>query len=248
MTDTPTMRTTNAPHTISATRAHRWDGPQRIASPVDQPTGYAWNNDRPAPRTRSVRASAPDGIGRGRDTEAVSPFLVDYDEDWPADFDVERSQLAAVLAEWLIGGIHHIGSTSVPGMPAKPILDMIAGVEQLADADRAEPALGELGYDRHPHRVDAVLFIKQAGEVDTHHLHLTTPASDLWRERLAFRDALRTRPDLADEYVALKLRLLHQAGGRGYDSADKRDFVRRVLAGCGVELRDGLRDTRGSHG
>jgi GrpB-like predicted nucleotidyltransferase (UPF0157 family) len=174
----------------------------------------------------------------------VSPFLVDYDEDWPAAFDVERSRLAAVLAEWLTGGIQHIGSTSIPGMPAKPILDMIAGVGQLADADLAEPALVELGYDRHPHRVDAVLFVKQAGGADTHHLHLTTPDSDLWRERLTFRDALRARPDLADEYVALKLRLLDEAGGRGYDSADKRDFVRRVLAGCEVELRDGLRTAR----
>jgi GrpB-like predicted nucleotidyltransferase (UPF0157 family) len=171
----------------------------------------------------------------------VPPFLVEYDAEWPTAFETERNRLADALEPWLSGGIQHIGSTSIPGMPAKPILDMIAGVGQLADATPAEPVLRQFGYERRPHRVDAVLFVRCPDRVDTHHLHLTTPGSDLWEERLAFRDALRAEPPLADEYAALKFRLLHDGGGRSYDSADKRDFVRRVLAGRGIDLRDGLR-------
>jgi GrpB-like predicted nucleotidyltransferase (UPF0157 family) len=174
------------------------------------------------------------------DTGSVSSFIAEYDAEWPVAFEAERSRIGEALGGLVTEGIHHIGSTSIPGMPAKPILDMMAGIGRLADADLAEPALARLGYDRIPHRVDAVLFVRRACGVDTHHLHLTTPGSDLWQERLTFRDAVRARPDLADEYLALKLRLLHESGGRGYDSAHKRAFVRKVLAGCGIDLRDGL--------
>jgi len=170
----------------------------------------------------------------------VGAFLVPYDPEWPTAFETERTRLAEALSGLVVAGIHHIGSTSIPGMPGKPMLDMMAGVGQLDDASLAEPALAALGYEPRPHRVDAALFVRQTRGLDTHNLHLTTAESDLWRERLAFRDALRASPDLAQEYVALKLQLLHESGGRGYDSADKRDFVRRVLAGCGIELRDGL--------
>jgi GrpB-like predicted nucleotidyltransferase (UPF0157 family) len=171
---------------------------------------------------------------------SVVPMPVPYDPRWPALFDAERIRLEAVLRDWLIGGIHHVGSTAVPGMPAKPVIDMVAGVRDLSDADLAEPALVRLGYERAVHRVDAVLFNKTAGGVHTHHLHLTVPASELWRERLAFRDALRADRALVAEYAELKHRLMVEAGGGPYSAAGKRDFVRGILARAGVELVDGL--------
>jgi GrpB-like predicted nucleotidyltransferase (UPF0157 family) len=167
-------------------------------------------------------------------------IVVAYDPRWPALFEAEREALSAVLGDLLTGEPEHIGSTSVFGMPAKPIIDMLAGVRDLEAGDRAEPLLAGLGYRRQVHRVDAVLFNRSAGGVQTHSLQLTVPGSDLWRERLAFRDALRADPALISEYAELKQRLLDEAGGRVYSAAGKRTFVRRVLAGAGVDLKDGL--------
>ena len=174
----------------------------------------------------------------------MAVVVVDSDPAWPGEFQAERALLTGALRAWLVDDVHHIGSTSVPGLPAKPILDMIAGVGTLADADAAEPALAALGYERVPHRVDAVLFVKATDGVHTRHLHLVVPGADLWRERLAFRDALLADPALVQEYRALKEDLLRRSGGAPYAPADKRAFVRRVLAAAGVHLREDRHDRR----
>ena len=166
-------------------------------------------------------------------------FVVAYDPGWPAAFEAERETVRAALGD-LVGDVEHIGSTAVPGMPAKPILDMMAAVAGLDAGDRALPLLAPLGYRWLPHRVDAVLFNRFDGDTQTHSLQLTVPGSDLGRERLAFRDALRADPALVAEYGELKQRLLAEAGGKVYTARGKRAFVRRVLAGAGVELKDGM--------
>ncbi len=83
-------------------------------------------------------------------------------------------------------------------MPAKPVIDMIAGVRGLEDAEQAEPLLARLGYHRAVHRVDAVLFNRISEEVHTHHLHLTVPgttsgAND-WRSATRCAPTLRSSP------------------------------------------------------
>ncbi len=88
---------------------------------------------------------------------STSTVVVDPDPRWPAEFQAERTLLAEALRPWLVDDVHHIGSTSVPDLPAKPIIDMIAGIGRFEDADRAEGALVELGYRRTPHRIDAAL-------------------------------------------------------------------------------------------
>ncbi|HEY6748714.1 MAG TPA: GrpB family protein [Mycobacteriales bacterium] len=169
----------------------------------------------------------------------MGAIVVPYDPDWPGKFEAERDAVVAALGD-LVGTVEHIGSTSVPGMPAKPVIDMMAAVHDLGAGDRAEPLLAGRGYRRTPHRVDAVLFNRFDGDTQTHALHLTVPGSDLWRERLAFRDALRADPALIAEYAQLKQRLLAEAGGRVYSARGKRAFVRRVLAGAGIDLEDGM--------
>jgi GrpB-like predicted nucleotidyltransferase (UPF0157 family) len=158
----------------------------------------------------------------------VCALVVAYDPEWPRRFEAERVLLESLLAPWLDGGIHHIGSTSVPGLAAKPIIDVIAGVRDLDEARAAFVPLAELGYVHHPHRPEAHAFIAPG-----RHLHLTQPGSDLWRERLAFRDALRASAPLRDEYAAWKA---EHAGADGYTD-DKRPLVLRVLAGAGIDLR-----------
>jgi GrpB-like predicted nucleotidyltransferase (UPF0157 family) len=163
--------------------------------------------------------------------------VLDHDPGWADRFADERARLERALAPWLHGGVHHIGSTSVPGLPAKPIIDMIAGVADLRRAAAAVAVLAEHGYTHAPHRPRAYWFHRDDGPVRTHHLHLTEPGSDLWRERLAFRDALRADPVLRDEYRDLKIRLA-AAHGEDIDAytAGKRAFVGRVLAAAGITL------------
>ena len=163
-----------------------------------------------------------------------------YDCQWPALFDEERRRLAEALVPWLDGGIRHIGSTAIAGLAAKPIVDMIAGVRDLEEARAAFPPLRQLGYAHDPHRPhEAHHFAKAAaaGSEIRYGLHLTEPGSALWRERLAFRDALRADRALALEYEALKRRLarLHPDDVGAYTDG-KRAFVARVLEDAGIEL------------
>jgi GrpB-like predicted nucleotidyltransferase (UPF0157 family) len=164
--------------------------------------------------------------------------VVPYDPEWPRRFEEERLALEPALAPWLEGGIHHIGSTSIPGIAAKPMIDMMAGVRDLEEARAAFEPLFALGYEETPHRPRAHHFSKPAGEAHTHHLHLTEPGTDLWVERLAFRDALRSDPELVAEYQALKLQMIDEEkrGGPEYSAVAKRTFVARVLAQAGIEI------------
>jgi GrpB-like predicted nucleotidyltransferase (UPF0157 family) len=167
--------------------------------------------------------------------------VVPYDGDWPRRFEAERALLENVLAPWLQGGIHHIGSTAIPGIAAKPIIDMIAGVRDLQEARAASGPLREHSYLVAPHRPhEAHHFSKPSLRLPevTHGVHLTEPGSDLWRERLAFRDALRADAALAAEYEDLKLTLArsHPDDVRAY-TGGKREFVARVLATARVSLR-----------
>jgi GrpB-like predicted nucleotidyltransferase (UPF0157 family) len=159
-----------------------------------------------------------------------------YDPEWPIRFEEEASSLREALAPWLVEGVHHVGSTSIPGMAAKPVIDLLAGVRDLTEARAAFEPLERLGYGFREHRRDAHAFVKPPNMPtqweETHHLHLTVPGSDLWRERLAFRDALRADPALVREYSDWKTRHYGSASG-----VSKRPFVQRVLASAGVGLR-----------
>ena len=155
-----------------------------------------------------------------------------YDPQWPAAFEAERRVLDEVLAPWLVGAIEHVGSTAVPRLAAKPVIDIMAPVESLDASCDAIEALAGAGYCYFPYRA-AVMhwFCKPSEAVRTHHLHVVPHGSPLWRERLAFRDALRTDPALAARYAALKHELAARFGADrdGYTDA-KTEFIREALA------------------
>lgn len=171
-------------------------------------------------------------------------LVVPYSDSWPVLFASESDRLAAALSPWLVGSIEHIGSTAVPRLAAKPILDMLAPVSALDAARSAVPVLADLGYRHAEHRPrEALWFYKQHGEdreTRTHQLHLTRPCSALWRERLTFRDALRDDPSLLLEYQDLKQSLAPRSGDLTEYTDGKRDFVLRVLRSTGVEPEAGL--------
>lgn len=164
-----------------------------------------------------------------------------YDSRWPAMFAAERARLEPLLQAWLVTPVEHIGSTSVPGLAAKPLIDMIAGIAELRAARAAIGPLARHGYTHADHRPGALWFYRiDPGDSGghTHHLHLTEPGSDLWRERLAFRDWLRSDPGLAAEYQQLKRDLSQRFPDDGPSyAAGKREFVARVLARSGIALR-----------
>jgi GrpB-like predicted nucleotidyltransferase (UPF0157 family) len=166
-----------------------------------------------------------------------SIVVVPYELEWPRRFEAERRLLERVLAPWLEDGIHHVGSTAVPGLAAKPIVDMMAGVPDLEEARAAYEPLRENAYVYEPHRPGiAHHFGKRPPLGPGYGLHLTEPQSDLWRERLVFRDALRAYPELAAEYETLKLALAraHADDGAAY-GLGKRAFVAGVLARFGLQ-------------
>jgi GrpB-like predicted nucleotidyltransferase (UPF0157 family) len=157
--------------------------------------------------------------------------VVAYDHRWPTAFERESHLIALALAPWLVGPIAHIGSTAVPGLAAKPVIDIMAPVESLAASLSAIAAAQHLGYVHFPYKPELMhWFCKPSPAVRTHHLHLVPVGSALWQDRLAFRDALRADPNLRAEYHVLKLRLAsqHRHDREAYTEA-KSPFVAKVL-------------------
>ncbi|WP_104202896.1 GrpB family protein [Billgrantia saliphila] len=159
--------------------------------------------------------------------------LVDYDPRWPIRFDAECRRLQEGFPESLID-VQHIGSTAIPGMSAKPIIDVMAGVASMAVADSLfEPILAH-GYVTsavfNASLTDRRWFMRHAHGRRTHHLHVVVHDGELWHQRLAFRDALRADPIQATRYAVLKRELAsrHQADREAYTQA-KRDFVRSIV-------------------
>jgi GrpB-like predicted nucleotidyltransferase (UPF0157 family) len=153
--------------------------------------------------------------------------LVEYDLAWPAQFSAEARRLARIVPDlrW-----HHIGSTAVPGLLAKPIIDMMALTD---DLDLPLPALiNEAGY-AYPETYNSALaerrwLCRPSAAHRTHHLHLVADRDELERH-LRFRDALRAGTGLAAEYAALKRRLADAMPDdrEGYTAA-KTSFVTKV--------------------
>ena len=158
-------------------------------------------------------------------------YLVPYDPEWARLFAAERALLEPVLRPWLAGPIEHIGSTAIPGLPAKPVIDIMAGVRDLASSHGAQAALADLHYMYSPYRSDVMhWFCKPSPAHRTHHLHLVPVSSSLWSGRLAFRDYLRKSASAADEYAKLKIDLAerYRFDREAYTEA-KSDFVRSII-------------------
>jgi GrpB-like predicted nucleotidyltransferase (UPF0157 family) len=167
--------------------------------------------------------------------------IAPYDPAWPARYCIERHLIKMSLRD-LEPQIEHIGSTAVPGLAAKPVIDMLVGVSSLDAFERHIPRLTMYGYEYIPD-YECVLpdrrFFKRvvAGE-RTHHVHVVEAEGHYWRRYLKFRDMLRCDGALAGRYAELKRRL---AARFRYDrdayTHGKTGFVEAVLAlpvGCTV--------------
>jgi GrpB-like predicted nucleotidyltransferase (UPF0157 family) len=166
--------------------------------------------------------------------------VVDPDPAWAARGVALIAELERLLSPWLRDGIHHVGSTAIPGLPAKPIIDLMAGVTSLKVAYGAAEALRPCAWHAVPPALDQRdwrrFFVKVEDGCRVAHLHLMTADHPRWREQLMFRNRLRIDGRLRREYGELKKRLaqVHASERESY-TAGKEDFVARVLAipdGC----------------
>lgn len=157
---------------------------------------------------------------------------MDHDSSWPASFRAERDRILAAVGDLVIE-LEHVGSTSVPGLAAKPIVDMLAGVCNVEAAAVRAGDLLSIGYEDFGLQVPGRQLFARGGPANeaTHHLHLVTHGTPAWLDPLRFRDRLRADPELAQRYAQLK-REMAAAHGRDIKSYSegKNAFVRSVLA------------------
>jgi GrpB-like predicted nucleotidyltransferase (UPF0157 family) len=162
--------------------------------------------------------------------------LVPYDPRWPAMFEAEAARLRLGLGSLALRIDHH-GSTAVPGLAAKPVIDIQISVARLHPLDPYGSVLERLGYRHLVHPDDAFcpFFHRPVQWPHTHHVHVVQAGGDEERRTLVFRDYLRQHETAAREYEALKYRLMadlrpdDEASREAYAKA-KTSFVERIIA------------------
>ncbi|MGD9126981.1 MAG: GrpB family protein [Planctomycetia bacterium] len=163
--------------------------------------------------------------------------LEPYNPDWPKWFEEEKAVLLSRLPEGLVVRIEHFGSTAVMGLTAKPIVDLLVEVNDVSLVKKIAPKIfppPQYDYFWRPSWGDDIppwysfLIRRNSSGKRTHHIHIGEP--DFKNDELHFRDILRNRPDLAEEYGELKTYLAkkHHDDRIAYTEA-KGEFVRRVL-------------------
>jgi GrpB-like predicted nucleotidyltransferase (UPF0157 family) len=164
-------------------------------------------------------------------------LLSPYSASWPRHYQELRHELRTVFVALPVE-IEHIGSTSVPGLVAKPVIDVLLGAPSLGDVESRIEAIGALGYD-YVSRYESELpmrryFVRPATTMPRIHLHAVELHSEFWRAQLAFRDLLRSDVQLRSEYQTLKLELAERfAGDKSAYTAAKGPFIEAVLASLG---------------
>lgn len=160
-----------------------------------------------------------------------------FDARWARAFEDERARLLAAFRGRFIA-IEHIGSTAVDGMIAKPVVDILAGVASMADADALVAPLCSLGYTTslqfNATLADSRWLMRCSEGHRTHHLHIAVHGSHFWNRRIRFRDVLRSDPAIAEAYAHLKtvLAARHWSDREAYTQG-KSDFIRAATAVVG---------------
>jgi len=164
--------------------------------------------------------------------------LIDYDPTWQICFVEQQTRLAVLLAPWLAGNIEHIGSTSVPGLISKPIVDILAPVHSLTTSRAAIPILqrdGWLFWPDDPNQDYRLWFLRPRPTARTHHLQVIQHDHPSLQALIVFRDVLRRDMNARAAYPALKSDLAskHPSDRNAYTNA-KAQFVQAILRAEGV--------------
>ena len=179
----------------------------------------------------------------------TSAVVVPYDPEWPVLFEKERVSITSAVGH-IVAGVHHVGSTAIPGMPAKPILDIAVLLHEFEDGERCIEPMESIGYvHKGADEVDIPgdrFFLRghppQEGcsdgeEIRTHVLHMYTVDSPIRQNHFLFRDYLIAHPGAAAEYARLKFALAEKySDDRASYTAGKRSFIAEVLAKAAEEF------------
>lgn len=145
-------------------------------------------------------------------------ILTDYDPSWPAQYEQEKEMILKACGS-KIHTIEHIGSTSVPGLGAKPIIDILLGVTELQNVIDLIPTLESLGYSYRSDFEHTMPYRRYFSKPDKVHIHSVEITSEFWRRHLLFRDYLRTHENTRIDYYKLKLMLAEK------DWDDRNDYA-----------------------
>ncbi|MEO8514459.1 MAG: GrpB family protein [Ignavibacteria bacterium] len=158
--------------------------------------------------------------------------IVHYNSEWPVMYEEVKNQFFHSFGE-KIAQIEHIGSTSVKGLGAKPIIDVLLGVKKLSDAEDIIPNMEHLGYE-YVFKYEDIMperryFVKSQNGKSIHHIHTVEITSEFWKRHLLFRDFLMLHDNLRDKYFRLKKKLaaIDWEDKMGYTDA-KTDFIRKI--------------------
>jgi len=155
--------------------------------------------------------------------------LIPYQSEWKKLFEEERDLLNSVLADIIV---EHIGSTSIPGIHAKPIIDIMVGVKDIKEGFKFIKPIEKLGYEyKGEYGIPGRLFfIKEICQMRTHHIHMVEYCSEFWNTHLFFRNYLIKNKDVARKYEKLKIELASKfEKDRNAYTEGKADFIREVL-------------------
>jgi GrpB-like predicted nucleotidyltransferase (UPF0157 family) len=162
--------------------------------------------------------------------------IFDHDREWPSKFLEERTKIMGVIGDTVVE-VEHVGSTAVPGLCAKPIIDIMVGIRKLTDAENCIVPLESVGYEYVPEYEVSIperrYFRKGPSEIPNKHshLHMVEHGGDFWKRQLLFRDYLRTHPGAALEYCELKKRLAskYRLDREAYTEA-KTTFIESIVS------------------
>lgn len=165
--------------------------------------------------------------------------IVDYDPHWPVLYEQEKGRIVSAIGPKVLA-IEHVGSSAVPGLGAKPIIDIMVAVRRLSDAEECIESLLSIGYEYVPEYNEIIperrYFHKGPAEARTHHLHMVELTSEFWERHLLFRDFLRRRPQEAKRYWELKKELAERfrSDREAYTEA-KSAFIESAVARARAE-------------
>ena len=165
-------------------------------------------------------------------------YIAPYDPQWPAEYAAEEARILEVCRGLPIR-LEHVGSTAVPGLDAKPVIDILAGCPPRASRAEYVAALRQMGYEhKGAFGIPGRNYFRR-GSPRSHHVHMVSWSSAFWQRQLAFRDALRQDPSVRQQYATLKrdLARLFADDVERYASA-KGPFIASVLRKAHDEIGD----------
>ena len=166
-------------------------------------------------------------------------LVLDYNPEWIIEFEKEKESLVKVLKDITLG-IEHIGSTAVPGLAAKPLIDIMIGINNLKDITEIHnERLNSIGYEfvDHPNFPERRFFRKGRWRAGTHHLHIYQYMDVNWHTNLLFRDYLIKHSQVMREYGKLKIDLREKYTNDrvGYTNA-KAPFIQSIITRAKQEM------------